>query len=110
MKIAIFVFSFTIALLFFYGCSTPQGTQVLKTEGDSVTVLHQGQKIKIKPDGVTPEKGKGIVKHGIFIYAGDAASSAVEVRKGLEQSVTVPTEDWTREPDKSGSDVPVSQE
>ncbi len=100
MKIAILVTFLTLALLFLYGCSTPIGTQVLKTEGDSVTVLHQGQKIKIKPDGATPQKGKGIVKHGIFIYAGDAENSAVEVRKGLEQSVTAPTEDWTREPAK----------
>ncbi|MBI5250286.1 MAG: hypothetical protein HY912_12395 [Desulfomonile tiedjei] len=112
MKIAILIPCLVIALLSHSGCSTNYGPQVVKSDGDSVTVLHQGKKIRIKPDGTTPEKGKGVTRHGIFIYTGDgASSSAMEVRKGLEQSVTAPTEDWTREqPAESQPEAPISQE
>jgi hypothetical protein len=105
VKTSITVSYFVIVHLLLSGCSSTQGPKIVKSEGDSITVLHQGQTIKIRPDGTSPVQGKGIKKHGIFIHASDEAiSSAMEVHKGREESVTVPMEDWTRRPaNESGS-------
>jgi hypothetical protein len=110
-KVKTFIIFLYISLvcLILSGCSTTSGPQIVKTEGDSLTVLHQGKTIKIRPDGSSPAQGKGIKKHGIFIHASDEAiASAMEVHKGREQSVTVPTEDWTRT--ESGSRGPAARE
>lgn len=91
MKLAITGFVLTLLIS---ACSASSGPQVVKRDGDTMTVRYQGQEYKIKPDDGTPQSAKGIAKQGVFISADKAAeAAAVHVIKRYSESThTVPTE------------------
>lgn len=69
------------------------GPQIVKKDGDTMTVRYQGQELRMKPDDGTPQQGRGISKQGMFIYAdkGAEASAVHVIRRYSESTHTVPT-------------------
>jgi hypothetical protein len=96
MRIAILVSSLAVFVVIICGCSSHGGPQIIKRDKDSVTVMHQGRTLKIKPEGTAPEKGKGFKKDGVMIYTDDT-NPEMKVIQGKNETVDVPPQDWTRE-------------
>ncbi len=71
------------------------GPQIVKKDGDTMTVRYQGRELRMKPDDGTPQPGKGISKQGMFIYAdkGAQASAVHVIRRYSESTHTVPTQE-----------------
>jgi hypothetical protein len=96
MRIAILVSSLAVSILIISGCSSHGGPQIIKRDKDSVTVMHQGNTLKIKPEGAPPEKAKGFKKGGVMIYTDDK-NPGMTVTQGKTETVDAPLQDWTRE-------------
>jgi hypothetical protein len=96
MKIAVLVSYLALALLILTGCATESGPHIIKRDKDSVTVMHQGHTLKIKPEGTAPEKAKGFKKGSVMIYTDDT-NPDVKVTQGKTETMNVPLQDWTRE-------------
>jgi hypothetical protein len=96
MRIAILVSSIVVFVLIICGCSSHGGPQIIKRDKDSVTVMHQGNTLKIKPAGTAPEKAKGFKKGDVMIYTDDT-NPDMKVTQGKTETVNVPPQDWTRE-------------
>lgn len=75
MKISIIYTFIAISFLILSGCLTQPGPKLLSADQNSLTVLHQGQRVKLRRDGAPPEKFKGMTQHGIFVYSGDGSNS-----------------------------------
>ncbi len=91
----VIVSALLLTILIINGCYSDSIPRIIKKDADSVTVLYEGHKLRIKPKGLPPEKAKGVKKQGIFIYD-DETNGGMKVQQGRTDSVNVPLQDWTR--------------
>jgi hypothetical protein len=105
MRIAVLISSLALAILILCGCASQGGPQIVKRDKDSVTVMHQGHMLKIKPEGTAPEKAKGFKKGGVMIYTDDA-NPGVTVTQGKTETVDAPLQDWSRQSSDGSKPAP----